>query len=60
MPRAQANQKGLGICFYFQVHQPYRVKKYRVFDIGEDQEYFNDKSETNLNNEKVLKKVKET
>jgi len=45
------------ICFYFQVHQPTRIKKYRIFDIGTEHNYFNDNSETNLNNEKVLKKV---
>ena len=47
------------VCFYFQVHQPYRVKKYRIFDIGRDSLYFNDSSESNLNNIKVLKKVAE-
>jgi len=47
------------VCFYFQVHQPYRVKKYRVFDIGWNHEYFNDTSETDLNNIKVLAKVSE-
>ncbi len=45
------------VCFYFQVHQPYRIKPYRVFDIGKDSEYFNDNSERDLNNEKILKKV---
>lgn len=45
------------ICFYFQVHQPLRVKRYRVFDIGLDHDYFNDVSETNLNNSKILDKV---
>ena len=45
------------VCFYFQVHQPYRVKKYRVFDIGNDPEYFNDRSETDLNNRKIVEKV---
>jgi alpha-amylase len=45
------------VCLYFQVHQPYRVKRYRVFDIGRDQNYFNDESETDLNNGKVLRKV---
>ncbi|MDR3559787.1 MAG: alpha-amylase, partial [Candidatus Pacebacteria bacterium] len=38
------------ICFYFQVHQPMRIKKYRFFDIGQDHNYFNDHSDTNLNN----------
>lgn len=45
------------VCFYFQVHQPYRVKRYRVFDIGTDAEYFNDRSETDLNNRRILEKV---
>ncbi len=45
------------ICLYFQVHQPMRIKKYRVFDIGHDHEYFNDESYTNLNNKNILEKV---
>lgn len=45
------------VCFYFQVHQPFRVKDYRVFDIGNDSEYFNDKSDRSINNEKILHKV---
>jgi alpha-amylase len=45
------------VCFYFQVHQPYRVKRYRVFDIGNDPEYFNDRGASDLNNRKVLEKV---
>src|SRR5258708_127128 len=46
-----------GVCFYFQVHQPRRIKKYSIFDIGRDHEYFNDSSVTNLNNRKILEKV---
>lgn len=45
------------VCFYFQVHQPLRVKKYTVFQIGKDREYFNDDSGSNLNNKKILDKV---
>jgi alpha-amylase len=30
------------ICFYFQVHQPYRLKRYRFFDIGKDHYYYDD------------------
>ena len=45
------------ICFYFQVHQPYRVKNYKVFDIGKDHNYFNDASEGNLNNSWIIQKV---
>ncbi len=30
------------ICFYFQVHQPFRLKRYRFFDIGRDHYYYDD------------------
>lgn len=30
------------ICFYFQVHQPYRIKKYRFFNMGNDHYYFDE------------------
>ena len=30
------------ICFYFQVHQPYRLRQYRFFDIGKSDYYFDD------------------
>lgn len=30
----------VSICFYFQVHQPYRLRKYSVFDIGSSSDYF--------------------
>ncbi len=45
------------VCFYFQVHQPRRLKRYRLFDIGKERKYFDDQSETNLNNKRVLEKV---
>lgn len=47
----------LTICPYFHVHQPHRIKRYKVFDIGNDTEYFNVNDETDLNNEKILRKV---
>lgn len=47
----------MNICIYFQVHQPYRVKKYRVFDIGNNSSYFNADDQTDLNNRKVFEKV---
>lgn len=34
-----------------------RIKKYRVFDMGKTHEYFNDESDTSLNNKKILRKV---
>ena len=40
------------ICFYFQVHQPFRLRRYRFFDIGNDSYYYDD-----YLNESVLNKV---
>ncbi len=45
------------VCFYFQVHQPRRLKRYRIFDIGHDPLYFNDRSDSKLNNRKIVEKV---
>src|SRR5512133_2318673 len=42
------------ICFYFQVHQPFRLKRYRFFDLGNDHYYYDDYS-----NESILRKVAE-
>lgn len=40
------------ICFYFQVHQPFRFRRYRFFDIGNDHYYYDD-----YTNETILRKV---
>ena len=40
------------ICFYFQVHQPFRIKPYRFFDIGDDHYYWDDYS-----NRSIMRKV---
>ena len=45
------------VCFYFQVHQPLRVRKYRVFDVGKDSSYFSDTSGTSLDNRAIVEKV---
>lgn len=45
------------VCLYFQVHQPLRIKKYPYWDIGRTRDYFVEKGETDLNNEKILQKV---
>jgi alpha-amylase len=42
------------ICLYFQVHQPYRLKNYRFFNIGHDHHYYDDYS-----NESIVRKVAE-
>ncbi len=40
------------ICFYFQVHQPFRIKDYSFFDIGNSHFY-----EDEIKNEAILNKV---
>ncbi len=40
------------IVFYFQVHQPYRLKQYRFFEIGTDHYYYNDYA-----NRSIMRKV---
>jgi alpha-amylase len=48
-----ASQKK-AICLYFQVHQPFRLKRYRFFDLGHDHYYYDD-----FTNESILRKVAE-
>ena len=40
------------ICFYFQVHQPWRLKTYRFFNMGRDHNYLDD-----LTNRSIMQKV---
>lgn len=40
------------ICLYFQVHQPFRYRRYRFFDIGNDHYYYDDYA-----NESIMRKV---
>jgi len=40
------------ICLYFQIHQPFRLKNYRFFEIGADHYYFDD-----YTNQSILRKV---
>lgn len=40
------------LCLYFQVHQPFRFRRYRFFDIGTDHYYYDD-----FSNESILSKV---
>lgn len=30
------------VCLYFKIHQPFRLKRYRFFDIGNDHYYYDD------------------
>lgn len=36
------------ICFYFQIHQPFRLKSYRFLDIGNDHYYYDDFSNDDI------------
>ena len=40
------------ICFYFQVHQPWRLRNYNIFDIGKNHNYFDDDK-----NKEIMQKV---
>ncbi len=40
------------ICFYFQVHQPNRLRTYRFFDIGEKHDYYD-----NYTNRLIMRRV---
>ncbi len=37
------------ICFYFQVHQPYRLRTYRFFEIGDKHNYLDDYTNQMIN-----------
>jgi alpha-amylase len=40
------------ICLYFQVHQPFRLRTYRFFDIGADHYYYDD-----YQNKRIAKRI---
>ncbi len=40
------------VCLNFQIHQPFRYRKYRFFDIGNDSYYYDDYA-----NETILRKI---
>lgn len=40
------------VCFYFQVHQPYRIGKYQIWDIGKHSKYFDEQK-----NQQIMNKV---
>jgi alpha-amylase len=42
------------LVFYFQVHQPHRLRRYRFFDIGRSDQYFDD-----AENRRILERVAE-
>ena len=40
------------VCFYFQVHQPWRLKTYRFFQMGKDHSYLDD-----FTNRSIMQKI---
>ncbi len=42
----------VSVCFYFQIHQPLRLRNYSVFEIGHHNSYFDERK-----NEAIIKKV---
>ena len=40
------------VCFYFQVHQPWRLKTYRFFNMGKDHNYLDD-----FTNRSIMQKI---
>jgi alpha-amylase len=44
------------VVLYFHAHQPYRIKPYDLFSIGEDHQYY-DTNVERLDNQKILAKV---
>jgi len=40
------------VCLYFEVHQPFRLRRYRFFDMGHEHYYYDD-----FMNESILRKV---
>jgi alpha-amylase len=49
---AMSTQNKKALCLYFQVHQPFRLKRYRFFDLGHDHYYYDDYA-----NESIMRKV---
>ena len=43
------------VCLYFNIHQPYRLKRYRFFDIGNDHYYYDD-----FANDEIMTRLAET
>lgn len=36
------------VCFYFEVHQPYRLRPFDIFQVGKQREYFDDRLNCDL------------
>lgn len=47
------------LVIYLHVHQPYRIKPYSVFSIGHDHQYFDQRDDSDMNNEKIFHRIAE-
>lgn len=47
------------VALYLQLHQPYRIKRYTIFDTSHDHLYFNDEGEHDTNNRRIFERVAE-
>ncbi|RLJ02584.1 MAG: alpha-amylase [Candidatus Aenigmatarchaeota archaeon] len=45
----------VSVCFYLHVHQPFRLKNFRIFDIGKEKNYF-DEERNRMYLERIIKK----
>ncbi len=51
---------GKQVVLYLHAHQPLRVKKYSIFEAGQDHQYFNEETPNNdMNNRFIIDKVSE-
>ncbi|MGZ3689574.1 MAG: alpha-amylase, partial [Bdellovibrionota bacterium] len=42
----------IDLCFYFQVHQPWRLRHYRFLEVGRNHQYFDEDK-----NAQIMRKV---
>jgi alpha-amylase len=52
MPPRSRGGMGTDLCFYFQVHQPWRLRPFRFLDVGKGLEYFDEGK-----NSSIMRKV---
>ena len=49
-----------GICLYLHIHQPFRYRAYSIFDVANNENYFDDPNYySKQNNERIFRKVAE-
>src|SRR4051812_24165101 len=51
-PKRSEGLMAIDICFYFQVHQPWRLRSYRYLEVGKNHSYFDEEK-----NAAIMRKV---